>query len=285
MINELVKTVKENRLNIYSISVIDGEGIRSAQIVPANRCNNSYSVAKAFTMTAIGMLYDQKKLDVKDRVFDIMRKYFPDKYDKNWENVRVDDVLRHRSGFDSGFLDIDVEDISEYGTDDFLRIVFNRHLPFPTGEKFVYSDAAYYLLSRIVSEISGAELSDFIRPVLFGVLGFQELAWSKCPRGYSMGATGLYISSADMAKLGYAYANGGKYNGKTVVSKDWVDLALSRGYEFGQYKSTGIYAKGGMNGQMLCFSTKYKTACAWHGFEPDKDVCVLLNRFNDLLIR
>ena len=279
MINKLIKAVKENGLNVYSIAVIDGGGIHTAQIIPANRCNNSYSVAKAFTMTAVGMLYDQKKLSVKDKVFDIMQKQFPDKYDKAWESVTVDDVLRHRAGFDRGFLDIDVEDISSYHTDDFLQIVLQRPLPFPPGEKFVYSDAAYYLLSRIVEEVSGEELSDFLRPVLFGVLGFQELAWSRCPRGHSMGATGLYISSADMAKLGCVYANGGEYNGKPVVSEDWVNTALSRGYEFGQYRDTGVYAKGGMNGQMLGFSVKNHTACAWHGFEPHKDVSVLLKQF------
>lgn len=279
MINELVKTAKENGLNIYSIAVMDGDGIHTAQLIPANRCNNSYSVAKAFTMTAIGMLWDQKKLDVTDRVFDIMRDEFPDSYDPTWENVTVDDVLRHRAGFDCGFLDIDVEDISEYKTDDFLQMVFSRPLPFSPGEKFVYSDAAYYLLSRIVTKISGTELSDFLRPVLFGALGFKELAWSKCPRGYSMGATGLYISSADMAKLGYIYANGGVYNGKTVISEDWVKLALDISYEFGQYKDSGVYAKGGMNGQMLVFSTKTHCSVAWHGFEPHKDVSVLLKKF------
>ncbi|MBQ7700563.1 MAG: beta-lactamase family protein [Clostridia bacterium] len=279
MINELVKTAKENGLNIYSIAVIDGDGIHTAQLIPANRCNNSYSVAKAFTMTAVGMLRDQKKLDVTDRVFDIMRDEFPDSYDPTWENVTVDDVLKHKAGFECGFLDIDVEDISKYKTDDFLKIVLSRPLPFTPGTRHVYSDAAYYLLSRIVSEVSGTELSDFLRPVLFGILGFQELAWSKCPRGYAMGATGLYISSEDMAKLGYAYANGGEYNGKTVVSEDWIDLSLSREYEFGRYGDAGLYAKGGMNGQMLGFSVKSHASVAWHGYEPEKDVSVILKKF------
>lgn len=278
MINELVKTIKEKGLNIYSIAVIDKDGVRTAQLQPANRCNNSYSVAKAFTMTAIGMLWDQKKLNVSDRICDIFSDEFPSGADPRWADVTLDDVLKHKAGFDSGFLDIDVEDISEYKTDDFLSIVLSRPLPFTPGTRFVYSDAAYYLLSRTVTKISGTEMCDFLRPALFGTLGFQELAWSRCPRGYSMGATGLYISSADMAKLGYAYANGGKYNGKTVVSAEWADLALNRGYEFSQYKDTGVYAKGGMNGQMLGFSVKNHTACAWHGFEPDKDVSVLLKQ-------
>lgn len=279
MINELAEKAKEYGLNIYSIAVMDGDGIRTVQLQPANRCNNSYSVAKAFTMTAIGMLWDKKALRVEDKIYDIFSGEFPDGFDPEWKNVTVDHLLRHRAGFDCGFLDIDVEDISEYKTDDFLDIVLSHPLPRPAGSHYAYSDAAFYLLSRVVSKLSGQSLTDFMRPVLFGALGYQELAWSTCPRGYSMGATGLYISSADMAKLGYVYANDGEYNGKTVVSGDWVKLSLENGYEFGRYKDTGVYAKGGMNGQMLCFSVNKHAACAWHGYEPEKDAGVLLKHF------
>lgn len=281
MINELVETIKENGLNIYSIAVIDGTGIHTAALQPANRCNNSYSVAKAFTMTAIGMLWDRKKISVDDKITDIMREEFPSASDPRWRDVTVDNVLKHKIGFDRGFLDIDVEDISGYETDDFLSEVFKRPLPFPPGTHFEYSDAAYYLLSRVAAKISGQKLDDFLSPVLFGILGYKELAWSKCPHGHPMGATGLYISSEDMAKLGFAYANGGVYNGKTVVSPEWVELALSRGYEFGHYHGKGVYAKGGMYGQMLCFSVRSRAACAWHGFDT-KDTSVLLERFSQL---
>ena len=279
MINEITEKAAECGINLYSVAVIDGEGLHKAKVQKANRCNNSYSVAKAFTMTAIGMLWDKGLISTEDKIHDIFKDEFPENYDPKWKTVTVDQALRHSIGFDSGFLDIDVEKISDYGTDDFLSIVLSRPLPYEPGEKWVYSDAAFYLLSRVVSKISGQKLDDFMRPVLFGTLGFQELAWSVCPKGYPMGATGLYISSADMAKLGYAYACGGEYNGKTVVSSDWVDTALSRGYEFGQYKDTKVYAKGGMCGQMLCFSTKKRVSCAWHGFETEKDGGILLKQF------
>ncbi len=281
--NLILKKAAECGINLYSVAYMDENGLEKAKMRPANRCNNSYSVAKAFTMTAIGMLYDRGLLSVEDKIRDIFKDEFPAVYDTEWDKVTVDHALRHRIGFAAGFLDIDVERIADYGTDDFLRIVLSHPLAYAPGEKWVYSDAAFYLLSRVVTKISGKKLDDFMRPALFGTLGFQELAWSVCPKGYPMGATGLYISSEDMVKLGYAYACGGEYFGKTVVSADWVELALSRGYEFGQYKDTGLYAKGGMNGQFLCFSTKKRAAFAFHGFEPEKDVSVLMKYFKTLI--
>ena len=281
--NLILKKAAECGINLYSVAYMDENGLEKAKMRPANRCNNSYSVAKAFTMTAIGMLYDRGLITVDDKIYDIFKDEFPEEYDHKWEKVTVDHALRHSIGFDRGFLDIDVERIADYGTDDFLKIVLSRPIPYEPGTHWEYSDAAFYLLSRVVSKISGQKLDDFMGSVLFGTLGFQELAWSKCPHGYPMGATGLYISSADMVKLGYTYACGGEYNGKTVVSPEWVQLALKKGYEFGQYKDTGVYAKGGMNGQLLCFSTKKRAALAFHGFEPDKDVSVLMKYFNTLL--
>ena len=78
-----------------------------------------------------------------------------------------------------------------------------------------------------------------------------------------------------MVKLGYVYAQDGVFNGKRIVSSDWVSLVLSRGYEFKPSGNSDLFAKGGMFGQMLCFSRKRGSAVAWHGYES-RDVRTLL---------
>ena len=50
--------------------------------------------------------------------------------------------------------------------------------------------------------------------------------------GYPIGATGLYITTEDMLKLGILYLNNGVYLGKRYVSEEWVRLVISREYEF-----------------------------------------------------
>lgn len=277
MINDIARKAAEENLNIYSIAVMDETGINEVRIHPADLCTNSYSVAKAFTVTAVGMLWDRNMIRVEDKVFDILKEEFPDEFDPKWKDVTVEHLMTHKAGFDRGFLDIDVENISDYPSDDFLKVVLSEPLLHAPGTHYKYSDAVFYLLSRIVTKISGQRLDDFMRSVLFGTMGYQELAWSTCPHGYCMGATGLYLRTEDMVKLGFAYANEGRYNGKTIVSPGWVRLVLERGYEFVQYGDTGIYAKGGMYGQMLCFSPKNHMACAWHGYEIEKSVKVLLS--------
>lgn len=275
LIDKLIEKYAERNVRLYSVTQIKDNKADIRYITPSSACHNSYSVAKAFTVTAIGMLVDAGLLSVYDKIYDILGEYFPATYDKKWEDVTVDNVLLHKMGIEHGFLDIDTEDITEYGTDDFLKVCFSASLPIPIGEKRVYSDAAYYILSRVVARISGENLCDFLRTRLFNPLKFQEVAWSICPQGYSMGATGLYIRTCDMAKLGVVYLNDGIYKDATngyearIVSKAWTDFALEHGYEL---KLRGVegnmsYSKGGMYGQMLYLSKTDNTVLAWHAFD------------------
>ncbi|MBX4270048.1 serine hydrolase domain-containing protein [Clostridium estertheticum] len=277
MLQEIERLILQYHLNIYSVSEITEKGVKTMSMQPANACNNCYSVAKLFTVTAIGMLQDDGILSVNDKIFNIFREEFPKNYDKKWEKVTIENVIKHQIGFDKGFLDIDVENIYEYGTDDFLHIVLSHQLKFEPGSYRVYSDAAYYLISRIVSAITGMKLDVFLQKRLFTPLQFQEIAWSSCPKGYSMGATGLYIRTEDMVKLGWVYLNNGEYNGKQIVSKNWVKQTLSHGYELIRQGNKNMYAKVGMNGQILYISFDTKRAIAWHGYDETNNISILFD--------
>ena len=270
----LLDSIATIGLNLYDAAIIDDNGMYTRKYQPCNNCNNSYSVAKAFTVTAIGLLQDDGLLRVDDPISKFLR--LPDRYDKSWENVTIEHALTHKIGFTTGFLDIDTEDVLAYPDEDYLNIVLSHPLGYPPGSRFVYSDAAFYLLSRIVLKASGRELDEVLRERLITPLGFRQIAWSRCPGGHTIGATGLYISSEDMVKLGWLYVNNGNWNGKQIISQAWVKQVLANGYEFKQVKKTGLYGKGGLFGQMLMFDPEKRVAYAWHGFEKtSNDKCFL----------
>lgn len=253
---------------LYSISVYENGKIDTLRPHPGNETNNCYSVSKAFTVTALGMLYDAGKFDPAEKITEIFRDSLPDGIDEKWHSVTCDQVMRHCFGIDSGYLDIDTEDITAYGTDDFLSVALNRKLAHEPGTHGQYSDAAYYLMSRVVSVKSGETTHEFLRKRLFVPLDFHEYAWSECPRGYTIGATGLYARSYDIVKLGALYLGGGEYMGKRIISKEWSDIVLSRGYELGHAGANG-YAKGGMYGQLVWLNPSLGIAAAWLGYDTE----------------
>ena len=253
-------------LNVHFIAEADRKGrIRLEENNAANPCCNCYSVAKAFTVTAVGMLYDRGLLAPDMLVAQLLP--IPETADEKWQRVTVHHLLGHTAGFGTaGLLDIDCDDASSYGTTDYLSLLFSTKLKDEPGEKYRYTDAAYYLLSRIVASVSGQDPAGLLLPVLMGVMGFKEFAWSVCPQGYAMGATGLYLRTEDMVKLAILYLNKGLWKDTRVISEEWADLVLTNHYEF-KDQGNGWHGKGGMCGQMLTFHMEKGLAVAWHSYD------------------
>lgn len=268
MIETLIEQIRATGTHLFSLTAIEDGQAQTFTFNPANPCNDTYSVSKAYTMTAIGLCYDRGLVKPSDKIVDIFRDQLPADMDARWNAVTVDDVLRHRMGIAKGFLDIDVEDINTYPTRDFLSIVLSAKLDFAPGEKYCYSDAAYYLLSRVVTKVCGEGLDDLLMREIFVPTGCREAGWSKCPMGYAMGATGLYIRSIDIARLGQLYINRGLWEGRRLLSADWIELAEQRGYSL-THRDSGAYTKGGMRGQMLYYNPTTGRAVGWLSYETE----------------
>ena len=180
MIQIYKQKLLENKVNTYFICEADSEyNIKKEVVVPANPTCNCYSVAKAYTVFAIGLLYDQGLIKLDMLLCDILKKYIPNNIDEKWLKVTIHDVLTQKVGFGCGLLDIDCDDASLYPTSDYLKIVLETKLAYEPGTVYQYTDAAFYLLSRVVYEITKTDLEAYIRPILMEKLKFNDLAWSK----------------------------------------------------------------------------------------------------------
>lgn len=266
-LNDIADYIKEKGYNVYSIAVIENAGeAQSIQLQNVNACQDSYSVAKAFTMTAIGILFDRGLLKLDSKVVDLLGDECPKNLDERWQKVTVKMILKHRVGLKDGSLDIDCFDSRTFG-EDYLDFWMHKEFLFEPDEDRLYSDGAYYLLARIVEKLTGENLSAFLWENLFFKLGFREVAWSNCPKGHCMGATGLYIRSEDMVKLGEIYLEGGTYHGERIVSREWTELALGEPFELSKCGIANAYGKGGMHCQNLFVDPDKKRVVAYHSYD------------------
>ncbi len=271
-LDECVKFIETQPFDIIRISEYKDGKIETAECVPANPCQNTYSVAKAFTMTAIGLLYDRGLVKLDDKICDIFAEELPERgMDKRWYDCTVEMALTHRLGLPGGFLDIDCNPSSVFG-EDYLNYMFTYPLEYTPDTDSKYSDGAFYLLSRIVEKKTGTGTDNFLWKEMFYKLGFQEMAWSHCPMGHVMGATGLYLHSADVVKLGAVYLNGGTYNGERFLSEEWTRLVPEKDFALGWDEERTMYFKGGMCGQKLYVIPSQNRAVAVSSFGGDTDV-------------
>ncbi len=264
-LEDFKKFILENKENIYSIGEYKiGGDAEEAEIQQSNACNNIYSVAKVFTVTAVGMLVDMGLLETHELVPEILGGECPENFDSRWKKTTVDMLLRHRIGFPGGALDIDCIDATSF-REDYLHEVMLLPWDIEPDTERRYTDGAFYVLSRIVAKRAGMPMQEFLWKKLFRPLGFRECAWSTCPKGHAIGATGLYIRSSDMVKLGAVYLQNGMWKNERILSEKWVKTVFEREYELSPVGETEAYHKGGMRGQNLMVIPSQGRVVGWIG--------------------
>lgn len=256
------KYVKECGFNLYAVTAITDKGETSSHsFQPCNPCQNSYSVSKFFTLTAIGLLWDEGLIDPSEKLTDIFGTLCPENMDDEWKNKTVEMAILHLCGLPAGYLNINKQHTFEFGND-YLSYVLST--PPKTPCEYTYTDAEFYLLSRAVSIRARRPMIAYLWEKLLYPLGFAEAGWSTCPMNYEMGATGLFIRNEDMAKLGALYLNNGIYHGQRILSEAWVQTVITKHY-LPEYTPYG-YGHPGMKGQMLAVFPKIGLTVAWQGY-------------------
>ena len=274
MENAFFKAVLAEEAPMYDAALVSADGIEYWHSPVANNANNSHSATKFFVATAIGICRDRGLLSLDTKITSVFDPAeLPANMDAGWHEVTVRDTLMHRTGMERIPYGIDEDnDIDKIGPD-FLKYIFSLEIMHKPGEFRHYSDAAYYLLSRVVAKVTGMTADKFMKENIMDPLGFRQWAMAMCPMGHPVSGGGFYTRADDMAKLGYAFACGGVYNGHRIVSEEWTQLVQHNDYACGEHRDTGVFLKTGARGQLIGFSPKHKIGVAWHGCAaPDDQV-------------
>ena len=270
--NALFRAVMDEWAPMYDAAVISRKGTEFWRHPCANNANNGHSTTKFFVATAIGILCDKGLLTLGTTVGSVFPGPLrPANYDPGWDRVTIRDVLQHKTGLETIPYGVDDDDSALLIGGDFLKYVLSLRLSHAPGTYYRYSDAAYYLLSRVIAQVSGQTADCFMKENIFDPLGFRQWAMAKCPQGHPIGGGGFFARSDDAAKLGYAYALNGIYQGKRIISEEWIDAAVENDFACTRFRNTDIYLKTGARGQCIAFSRERPSAAAWHGCAAPDD--------------
>ena len=267
----ILQVIDQFQAKVYGVTVVR-DGV-SRTVYPRDHelndetatVRNIYSVAKTFTMAAVGFCSDAGLLRPEEKLSDVFPS-FPADGDEQWKDVTVHQLLRHESGCRCGN-DLDCENLRDYTDGDWVDYIFRKPIEDAPGTVSHYSDIHFYLLSCAVTLRTGKPLTDWMREKLFNPAGFREAAWSTDPQGRALGGTGLYLSTGDVAKLGQLWVDRGVWNGKRLLSEEWIDRALEQEYALTcRDKEKQTYYKNGMFGQTLLFSMADRTVLAMESY-------------------
>ena len=182
-----------------------------------------YSLSKSFTSTAIGMLADEGKLDIDDPVVSFFPDKLPENPSDNLKAMRIRDLLSMTAGHHQDTL----SRVTQSGSDDWVGAFLSLDVEHRPGTHFRYNTGATYMCSAIVQKLTGQTVLEYLTPRLFEPLGIEGATWESCPRGINTGGWGLSIGTRDIAKFGQMLLQHGQWNGKQLISANWVKLATA----------------------------------------------------------
>lgn len=211
------------KIEIHSITIIrNGKIALSLSNKPyhVDRPHVVNSVTKTFMGISIGMLYDKGLVKLDDKIV----KFFPDvkinPLNNGIKEVTVKDVMTMSMGHLTKSIVCDERP--------FVEAILNNPIQFRPGTEFHYDNMASYILSAIFTSITGVSVSQYLHEYLFKPLDIDEAYFLENKEGVVLGGLGLFIPNSGLAKTGYMMVNGGVYNGKRILSEEWVNLQMSK---------------------------------------------------------
>lgn len=201
--------------------------------------SNIFSITKAVTALLCGIAVDEGYMSITDPITE----YIPElnNADPLFRQLTIEHLLDMRTGLDFeesyGWNPFSKMANLYYGKDvvgQFKKLHF-RSVP---GTEHYYNSMATALLGVAIERAIGMPFAQYLQEKVWTQLDMESDAFislddSKHRQAKAYG--GLVSNVRDLAKIGRLYINGGIYDNKRIVSKDWIDRSTHSSLDNGAY--------------------------------------------------
>ncbi len=224
---------------------------------------NSFSMAKSFTVSLLFKAIQDGYIESLEQP---ITDFFPDFKGEFATQCTVGDLASMSSGlnWDEQYYSPFSMTAKSYYDNNIRSLINSLAIQEQPGESFIYLSGNTQLLGMIIEKASGQSLSAYLSQSFWRPLGMNDYGlWqldglkSGMEKSYCCIAT----NARNFAKLGQLYMQNGKWNGKQLIDKDFVETALNPrfktapqyGYGFwlSDYKDKHIFAMRGILGQYV----------------------------------
>ncbi len=184
--------------------------------------HSTRSAAKAITSLLLGIAIDKHFVrSVNEPVLS----YFPEYKGKiqHWDARKNDITLAHILSMTSG---VKGNEDAMYPTDDWIKFYLDQPLAYDPGTRFSYATSGVVTLGSVITRSAKMRIPEFAEKYLFQPMNINELRWpitnSLGNQGLAMTGGGLNLRPRDMLKIGQLVLNQGEWQGKQLISKEWL---------------------------------------------------------------
>ena len=195
----------------------------------------SWSMAKSIVSVLFGMQVDAGNIDIEKAV----SFYLPEMIGSGYENVKIKHVLQMSSGvkWDENYLDFN-SDINKMGRllalggslDEMTTQLESQNA---AGQEFHYVSMDTHVISMILRRVTDKSLVDLVQHNLWNKIGMEgDAGWITDSKNTAFALGGLNALTRDYARFGRLLLNNGRWEGKQLVSTNWIQEATTAGAEY-----------------------------------------------------
>ena len=299
ILETMLEMVQTQNYNIDSIMIIrNGTLVLDAAVHPYTQDSKHiiHSCTKSIVSILIGIAIDQGFIEgVQTPVLE----FFPDRTASNLDSDKKSLTLENLLTMTSGFKCRDSylyrwSGLNEMrASNDWVQFMLDLPMEERPGTKFEYCNGASFLLSAIITETTRMSSNEFAEINLFAPLGITDLSWPTNPQGINIGWGELRMLPRDMAKIGYLYLKGGKWDGEQIVPTAWVEESIRKhisatledGYGYQWWvDDSGMYLALGYAGQFIFVIPEKEMVVVFTSELSDNDFYLPQNLLNDYII-
>lgn len=204
--------------------------------------SNIFSITKAVTSLLCGIAVDEGLISISAPITE----YIPELNDADplFKQLTVEHLLDMRTGldFEESYSWNPFSKMAKlYYGKDVVSQFKKLHFKSAPGETHYYNSMASALLGVAIERAVGVPFAQYLQAKVWGPLDMEADALitlddSKHRQAKSYG--GLVSNVRDLAKIGRLYINGGMYDNKRIVSKEWIERSThsslnNEAYSFG----------------------------------------------------
>ena len=263
-INELVKSSHHPQLN--SVIVWEDGQIQAECYFngfTAESRHNIKSVVKSILSIGIGIAQDEGLLNVDDKISKYLTE-FDEGRDLRHRMITIKHLLTMSSGiFWQGGVHYHCPMMDAMRrSKNWVDYIADCKVTESPGAVHNYKEFDVILLSAILSKVTG-DAFDYINEKVFKPLEIYNERWIKSPDGvyYSPALdkeeeSVSALTAREMLKIGQLFLQKGIWNGKQIISKEYIEAAISpspqnSGYGYLWWLGEGWYGCRGYGGQSI----------------------------------